>query len=123
MTTPDLKVIATYLKDNMKSVKGFYVTWNKQNQMGITLPFKFKPTIAKFDQVGEVEFYIDFSSGELSYNTYSPRYHNFPGSPSKKIGNFTDAKQLLTLIKKHFAAGKKEEIEKFNNGPANRWAR
>jgi hypothetical protein len=123
MATPDLKVIATYVKDNMKSVKGLYITWNKQNEMGITVPFKFKPTIAKFDQEGQVDFYIDFASGELSYNRNSPKYDYTLGSPAKTIGKFTDAKQLLTLIKKHFAAGKKEEIARFNNGPANRWSR
>jgi hypothetical protein len=121
--TSDLRKVSGYLKDNMKSIKGFYAVWNKMNEMGITLPFKYKPTIAKFERESEVDFHVDFNKGILSTNKYSPKYDSGPGEARDEVGKFKDVKQLLTLIKRHFTTSKKDEIARFNDSEANRWAR
>tara|TARA_R110000751_G_scaffold107890_3_gene204400 strand:+ start:862 stop:1620 length:759 start_codon:yes stop_codon:yes gene_type:complete len=119
----DLRKVSTYLKNNMKSIKQFYATWNKNNEMGITLPFTFKPTIAKFEQEGESEFHVDFNKGVVSTNSDSPKYDQGVGRASKEIGKFKDVKQLLSLIKRQFRDDKDNEISRFNDSERNQWHR
>lgn len=122
-STSDLRVVADFLKNNLKSIKGAYFTWKKDNSaMGITLPFTFKPTIAKFEQDGTVDFYIDFTKNEISHNRETPMYDGVgrPGSSSEK---FNDSKDILSYIKKEFTKTKQDTIKRFNDSEANRWAR
>lgn len=109
-TTSDLKTVSTYLKNNMKSIKGFYATWNKNNEMGISLPFMYKVPTKKFKDEGEVELFVDFTKGEVSTNQDSPKYDGVVGGPRTLVGKFTDVKQLLSLIKNQFRLDKEDTI-------------
>lgn len=117
----DLRAVSGVLKSSLKSVKGYYATWNKNKEMGISLPYKFKPTIAKFEQEGETDLYINFETKTLYKNRYSPKYDSIVGDGSEEVGSFKDMKSLIALIKKTHTATKKQHQEEFNNSPANDW--
>jgi len=120
-TTMEPSAVAKYLRNNMKSIKRFKAQWEKDGSgMVIDLPFRFKPTIAKWEKESGVTYYIDFQNKEYGENrdTYEGGFY-----PGKKYGDFKSVKDLLMGIKSNFKFDRQDKIKKFNDSSLNKWHR
>ena len=119
------KSLRTFIFKSVNSIKGAQLNGKEETGIiAVELPYKFKPTIAKFEQEGSLCYAVDTKSKTV-YTTTSDFddvvYNGINTSRSTKIGTYTDVKQIPVLIKKGYRVDKAKEIKKFNDSDANDW--